>query len=351
MNNHWWQQPAHALDHHAQTAAAERQNSLTKPPGSLGELESAAIRLAGMQGKTCPELKQPWISIFAGDHGIAAEGVSAFPQEVTPQMVANFAHGGAAITVLARQIGARFEVVDVGVASDTIHHPTVIQDKVALGTANFTQTAAMTVSQLEQALAAGRSAVKRALTSGADCFIAGEMGIANTTSASALACVWLKASPAAMCGPGTGLNAQGVNRKAEVIARALQLHADRLADPKTALATFGGFEVAAMTGAYIAAAQAGLPVIVDGLICTVSALAARLLNPGVEDWFFYGHQSAEPAHARVLEALKAKPLLQLGMRLGEGSGAATAFPLLQLACALHCQMATFAEAGVASSDA
>ena len=240
MNNNWWRHPVQALDHHAQTEAAERQNSLTKPPGSLGELESAAIRLAGMQGKTCPELKQPWISIFAGDHGIAAEGVSAFPQEVTPQMVANFAHGGAAITVLARQIGARFEVVDVGVASDTIHHPTVIQDKVALGTANFTQTAAMTVSQLEQALAAGRSAVKRALTSGADCFIAGEMGIANTTSASALACVWLKASPAAMCGPGTGLNAQGVNRKAEVIARALQLHADRLADPKTALATFGG---------------------------------------------------------------------------------------------------------------
>jgi len=351
MNTTWWQTPARELHHSVQAAAADHQNTLTKPAGSLGELESAAIRLAGMQGKIRPAIKTPWISIFAADHGVAAAGVSAFPQEVTLQMVANFSRGGAAITVLARQIGASFEVVDVGVASDTGMYPNVVQDKVAPGTANFANAQSMTAAQLEQALAAGRSAIKRAIAAGADCFIAGEMGIANTTSASALACIWLKATPTDMSGPGTGLDSQGVNKKARVIEQALRLHAALLDEPQTALATFGGFEVAAMTGAYIAAAQAGLPVIVDGFISSVSALAASLLNPGVEKWFFYGHQSAEPAHARVLDALGAQPLLKLRMRLGEGSGAATAFPLLQLACALHGQMATFAEAGVSSADA
>jgi len=351
MNNTWWQAPARELHQSVQEAAVNYQHTLTKPAGSLGELESIAVRLAGMQGKLRPEIKAPWISIFAADHGVAAAGVSAFPQEVTLQMVANFSRGGAAITVLARQIGALFEVVDVGVASDTGMYPGVVQDKIAHGTANFANAPAMTGAQLEQALAAGRSAVNRALAAGADCFIAGEMGITNTTSASALASIWLKAAPADMSGPGTGLDSQGVSNKARVIGQALQLHAANLDEPQTALATFGGFEVAAMTGAYIAAAQAGLPVIVDGIISSVSALGASLLNPGVEKWFFYGHQSAEPAHVRVLEALGAQPLLKLSMRLGEGSGAATAFPLLQLACALHGQMATFAEAGISSADA
>lgn len=352
MNTHrWWQAPAQKTDRYAQAAAAERQDILTKPAGSLGELEQIAVRLAGLQGRDKPELKSPWISIFAADHGIAATGVSAFPQEVTQQMVANFARGGAAITVLARQIHAAFEVIDVGVAGDTSVHAAVVQNKIAPGTANFLETPAMTPDQLEAALDAGRAAVARALAANADCFIAGEMGIANTTSASALACAWLKATPVEMCGPGTGLNAQGVSRKADIVAQALIRHAASQRDPFETLATFGGFEIAAMTGAYIAAAQAGLPVIVDGFISSVAALAARVLNPGVERWFFFGHQSAEPAHARVLDDFGALPVLKLKMRLGEGSGAAAAFPTLQLACALHSQMATFAEAGVSAGDA
>ncbi len=346
MNNHWWQMPARALCQASQAAATERQAVLTKPAGSLGLLETLAIRLAGMQGKVSPQLNTPWISVFAADHGIADAGVSAFPQEVTVQMVANFAHGGAAIAVLARQIGARFEVVDVGVAGDTSMFHGVLQQKVGPGTANFAHGPAMTVSQLDAALNAGRMVVQRAQAAHADCFIAGEMGIANTTSASALGCVWLDAKPAEMCGPGTGLNPAGVSRKAMIIDEALRRHAMQFHNPQAVLAALGGFEIAAMCGAYIAAAQCGMPVIVDGFISSVAALAAKQLNPGVEQWFFFGHQSAEPAHQRVLGAFAAQPILQLGMRLGEGSGAATAFPTLQLACALHAQMATFAEAGV-----
>ena len=349
MNNRWWQQPVQAVCQASQAAAAARQQQLTKPAGSLGELEALAIRLAGMQGRVCPQVQQPWISIFAADHGVAVAGVSAFPAEVTAQMVANFSAGGAAICVLARQIRAQFEVVDVGVMSDTSALPGVVQAKVMPGTANFLEAPAMTVTQCEAALDAGRAAVARALAAGADCFIAGEMGIGNTTSASALACVWLDSSPDELAGPGTGLNPAGVSRKAFLISVALKKQAARLDSPLTVLATLGGCEIAAMAGAYLAAAQAGLPVIVDGFISSVAALAAVKLNPGVLDWLIFGHQSAEPAHARVLAALAGQPLVRLNLRLGEGSGAATAFPLVQLACALHGQMATFAEAGVSSS--
>ena len=218
MNNRWWQQPVQAVCQASQAAAAARQQQLTKPSGSLGELEALAIRLAGMQGRVCPQVQQPWISIFAADHGVAVAGVSAFPAEVTAQMVANFSAGGAAICVLARQIRAQFEVVDVGVMSDTSALPGVVQAKVMPGTANFLEAPAMTVTQCEAALDAGRAAVARALAAGADCFIAGEMGIGNTTSASALACVWLDSSPDELAGPGTGLNPAGVSRKAFLIS-------------------------------------------------------------------------------------------------------------------------------------
>lgn len=351
LESGWWQSPVQSCDLAAREAAAARQQQLTKPAGSLGELETIAIRLAGMQGRVCPQLDAPWISIFAADHGVAAAGVSAFPQAVTAQMVANFANGGAAICALARRIDARFEVVDVGVASDTRHLGNVVQHKFIGGSANFLQQPALQAEQLGAALVAGRAAVARADQAGADCFIGGEMGIGNTTSAAALACVWLDAAPEQLAGPGTGLDAAGVSRKAGVIRQALALHADALASPLTTLAALGGLEIAALTGAYIAAAQAGLPVLVDGFISSVAALAAVRINPGVRDWLLFGHQSAEPAHAQVLQALDGKPLLQLGMRLGEASGAAAAFPLLQLACALHAEMATFAEAGVSGKDA
>ena len=350
MSHEWWQAPVKALNQEAAEAARARQQVLTKPAGSLGELEMLAIRLAGMQGQVCPDLKQPWISIFAGDHGVAAAGVSAFPPEVTAQMVANFSHGGAAICVLARQIQAEFEVVDAGVSSDTSHLPGVVQAKVMAGTANFLEQPAMTAEQCMAALNVGRAAVERALAAGADCFIAGEMGIGNTTSATALACVWIYCLPGELAGPGTGLNPAGVSRKAFLISVALQKHAARLDSPLAVLATLGGCEIAAMAGAYLAAAQAGLPALVDGFISSVAALAACQLNPGVKDWLLFGHQSAEHAHARVLAALGGQPLIRLNLRLGEGSGAATAYPLLKIACALHGQMATFAEAGVNAGE-
>lgn len=351
MQTHWWAQAPYPLDPSAAAAAAQRQRILTKPEGALGEMERLVIRLAFLQGRALPQLAHPWISVFAADHGIAVAGVSAYPREVTAQMVANFAHGGAAICVLARQIGARFEVVDVGVASDTSQLPGVVQAKTVPGTANFLEQAAMQSETLDAALDAGRAAAQRAKQAGADCFIGGEMGIGNTSSASALAAVWLDEAVTELVGPGTGLKPEAVARKARLLQAALALHADHLADTYTALATLGGCEIAALAGAYIACAQLGLPVLVDGLISSVAALAACRLNPGTADWLLFGHQSAEPAHGKVLKALNATPMLQLGMRLGEGSGAASAYPILQLACALHAGMATFEQAGVSDRDA
>ncbi|MBV1774331.1 nicotinate-nucleotide--dimethylbenzimidazole phosphoribosyltransferase [Burkholderiaceae bacterium DAT-1] len=347
----WWQEQVRPLDEAARLAALARQGVLTKPAGSLGELESIAVALAAMQSNACPSLRKPWISIFAGDHGIAVAGVSAYPQAVTAQMVANFARGGAAICVLAREIGATLEVVDVGVAGDTTGLTGVEQRKVALGTANLLEGPAMSREQCELALAAGCASVNAAREAGADCFMAGEMGIANTSSASILAAALLGETPSHLSGPGTGLDAAGVARKGALLDAALIKHASVSNDAHAVLSALGGFEIAAMAGAYIAAAQTGIPILVDGFISTVAALVATRLNPGVRQWMLFAHQSAEPAHARVLAALSGRPVLTLGMRLGEGSGAATAFPLLKLACALHAQMATFGEAGVSTAVA
>ncbi|GGY05360.1 nicotinate-nucleotide--dimethylbenzimidazole phosphoribosyltransferase [Paludibacterium paludis] len=351
MTNTWWQDSIPALDETARNAALTRQTVLTKPAGSLGRLETLAVKLAAMQGRAEPDLAHPWISVFAADHGIAAAGVSAYPREVTLQMVANFAAGGAAICVLARHIGARFEVIDVGVAGDTSAWPDVVQAKTVNGTASFLEEPAMSEATVDSALAAGREAVARAVAAGADCFIAGEMGIGNTTSATALACLWLERDPEAMTGAGTGLDDAGIRRKAGVVRNALALHRTMSADPKSALARLGGAEIAAMAGAYVAAAQARLPVIVDGYISSVAALAATRLNPGAAAWFLFGHESAEKAHRDVLAALGGQPVLALGLRLGEGSGAAAAFPVIQAACRLHSRMATFAEAGVSDREA
>lgn len=346
----WWQQPTYPLDPTSQQAAFDRQQQLTKPAGALGVLEELAVSLAGMQGQVCPQLKQPFISIFAADHGIAAAGVSAFPSAVTAQMVANFAQGGAAICVLARQIGAHFEVVDVGVDGHTNALPQVIQAKTQWGTANFLKRPAMDQAGFDAAMQAGRDAVYRAKQVGADGFIGGEMGIGNTTSASALACVWLGATPSEMSGAGTGLDAQGIAHKAAVIEQALAQHLAQLSSPLEVIKTFAGFEMVALMGAYIAAAQVGLPMIVDGFISSVAALSALKLNPTARQWMIFGHQSAESAHQRILQAMSATPILQLHMRLGEGSGAATAWTVLQSACALHAHMATFAQAAVSQQQ-
>jgi len=284
--------------------------------------------------------------VFAGDHGVAEEGVSLFPQAVTAEMVKNFARGGAAISVLARQLGATLEVVNLGTAFDTGELPGVLQCNLGKGTANFAQTAAMTESQLAAALQAGSDSAARAAKSGAALFIGGEMGIANTTAAAALACVLLKLQPQQLAGPGTGLDQAGVQHKAAVVARALALHEAYLGDPLEVLRRLGGFEIAALTGAFIGCAQRGIPVLVDGYITTAAALLAVRIQPSVADWLMYAHRSAEPGHILMLDALQAKPLLNLGMRLGEGSGAAVAVTIIRLACALHNEMATFAEAGV-----
>ncbi|MBK5345248.1 nicotinate-nucleotide--dimethylbenzimidazole phosphoribosyltransferase [Pseudomonas sp. TH49] len=351
MTQAWWLNPCQSVNAEIVEQAAARQQQLTKPAGSLGRLETVAVQLAGLQGQIKPTIEQVWIAIFAGDHGVVAEGVSAFPQEVTGQMLLNFVSGGAAISVLARQLDARLEVVDLGTVTPTLNLPGVRHLNIGPGTANFAKGAAMTRAQGELALQAGRDSVLRAKAAGAQLFIGGEMGIGNTTAASALACALLDCPVVHLTGPGTGLSAEGVSHKAQVIERALALHAAQRGDALQTLFNLGGFEIAALVGAYLACAQEGVAVLVDGFICTVAALVAVRLNPACREWLLFGHRGAEPGHRHVLETLNAEPLLELGLRLGEGSGAALAVPLLRLACDLHGQMATFAEAAVADRPA
>ena len=345
-NLDWLNQPAKILDESARSAAQTRQQQLTKPPGALGQLESLAIQLAAMQGREKPQVDKVFVSIFAGDHGVAEENVSAFPQLVTAEMVKNFARGGAAICVIAKHLDAKLEVVNLGTAFETGNLPSVLQCNIGKGTANFTKQPAMTDTQLTAAMQAGRDSAEQAAKLGAQLYIGGDMGIANTTSAAALACAMLKHTPQQLAGPGTGLDASGVRHKAEVIARALELHANHLDDPLEILRRLGGFEIAALTAAYISCAQRGITVLVDGYITTAAALLAVRIQPSVADWLLYSHRSAEPGHILMLNALNAETILELGMRLGEGSGAGVAVPVLRLACALHGDMATFAEAGV-----
>jgi len=350
MSMQWLEKPAQPIDQTVLAAAQGRQGQLTKPPGSLGCLEEIAVRLAAMQGTQQPSLERVRITVFAADHGIADEGVSAFPQAVTGQMIANFAHGGAAISVLARHLGASLEVVDVGSKADSATLPGVIVSKAGEGTANFRRQAAMSATQLAAALQAGRDAVVRAMQDDMQIFIGGEMGIANTSAATAVACALLVKSASEIAGPGTGLDANGVSRKAQIIDEALALHHSALVSPLEILRHVGGFEIAALSGAYIASAQAGLPVLVDGFIASTAALLALRICPDAAAWFFYGHVSAEPGYVHLMQALNARPLVSLDMRLGEGSGAAVALPILRLAAALHGQMATFSEAGVSAKS-
>ncbi|WP_447957682.1 nicotinate-nucleotide--dimethylbenzimidazole phosphoribosyltransferase [Vreelandella sp. EE7] len=332
-------------------AGMERQaraylDSLTKPPGSLGRLEDLAVTLCQISATLTPDVTPPGVIVFAADHGVAAEGVSAFPQDVTAQMVANFASGGAAVNVFARQIDARLEVVDVGVASD-IEAPGVVAAKVRRGTRNFARENAMTGEEVESAMQAGADAVARAQRAGCKSLILGEMGIANTTASSAVLAALLNHPVSALVGAGTGLAQDRLAHKVGVIERALNERTYSEA-PLSVLAALGGLELAAMAGAYLGAAANRLPVVVDGFIATVAALVAVRVCPAVRDYLVFGHRSAEPGHTLALEALEATPLLELDMRLGEGSGAALAFPLLTAACAMMGEMATFANAGVAS---
>lgn len=324
-----------------------RQTQLTKPPQALGDLEIIAIRLAGLQAREHPSLERVHISIFAGDHGVVAEGVSAFPQAVTQQMVANFLQGGAAISVLAKSLSAHLEIIDTGILQALPAQAGLVIQRAGSGTANSAQTEAMSQEQLALALEAGYVAAERAHAQGAELFIGGEMGIGNTTPATVLYCALLKLSPATMTGAGTGLDAAGIAHKAQVIERILQRHAACADDALAWLRCTGGFEIAALTAAYLRAGQLGLPILLDGFITTAAAVVALQLQPALKDWLFLSHASAERGHKQAIKNLGLQPLLDLNLRLGEGSGAAIAVPLLRQACLLHNQMATFAEAAVA----
>jgi nicotinate-nucleotide--dimethylbenzimidazole phosphoribosyltransferase len=350
MSNTWWLAPAQAINIPVREEALARQQQLTKPTGSLGQLERVAVQLAGLQGRVKPKADALWIAIFVGDHGVVAEGVSAYPQEVTGQMLHNFVTGGAAISVLAQQLSAQLDVVDLGTIAP-LDLPGVRHLRIGAGTANFAQGPAMTQEQGLLALQAGRESVLRAKAVGSELFVGGEMGIGNTAAASAVACSLLECAAQLLVGPGTGLNAAGIAHKIEVIERALTLHAEHAGDQLQSLFSLGGFEIAALAGAYLACAQEGIAVLVDGFICSVAALVAVRLNPSCRDWMLFGHRGAEPGHRYLLETLQAEPLLDLGLRLGEGSGAALAVPLVRLACQLHNGMATFAEAAVADRPA
>ncbi|MBF0627735.1 MAG: nicotinate-nucleotide--dimethylbenzimidazole phosphoribosyltransferase [Magnetococcales bacterium] len=329
--------------------ARNRQEQLTKPRGSLGRLEELAIRLAGLQDRPLPTVERVRIVVFAADHGVTVAGISPYPQSVTVEMMRNFSRGGAAINVLARAIQASLEVVDVGAVTDPGILPGLLSRRVDAGTQDFRTQPAMTPEGLRAALRAGAEAAQRAVAAGCDLFIGGEMGIGNTTSAAALACALTHKAPFIIAGPGAGLDPQGVARKVEVIEQALMCHQHALKTPIEILTALGGFEIVALVGALIAAAQRRLPVLVDGFIVSVAALAAVRIRPELAPWLIFAHESAEPGHRVVLEAMQAAPLLQLGMRLGEASGAAVAVPLLRLACTLHREMATFAEAGISGA--
>ena len=336
--------PAISLSH--RDAALVRQSELTKPPGALGRLEALAVELAALQHTDRPSAARAPIIIFAGDHGIAAQGVSAFPQEVTIAMLANFAGGGAAISVLARELGSSLEVVDAGTLAET-PLPGVVTDKPRRGSRDFSQEAALEASEVAFALDCGQRAVARASLQSPDILIFGEMGIGNTTTSATMAAALLATGPDLMAGRGTGLDSAGRARKGQIIAAALSRHGLRAgATPEQVLCAVGGLEIAAISGAIIAAAQRRIPVLVDGFIVSVAALTAVRINPSCRPYLLFSHRSAEQGHRLVLEALEPRPLLDLDLRLGEGSGAALALPILRLACALHNQMATFAEASV-----
>src|SRR5579872_899756 len=327
--------------------ALARQAQLTKPAGSLGRLEHLACELAGLQETEEPRATNVPIVIFAGDHGVVAQGVSAYPQEVTIAMMANFAGGGAAISVLARELGSRLEVVDAGTLAET-PLPGVVTDKPRRGSRDFSRQAALEVEEVAFAFGCGQRAVERTSVDKPDLLIVGEMGIGNTTAAAAIASALLGASAELMTGSGTGLNVTGRARKARIIAAALSYHGLAKANvpPERVICAVGGLEIAAISGAIIAAAQSRIPVLIDGFIVSVAALLAVRLNPSCRPYLMFSHRSAEQGHRLVLDALDAHPLLDLDLRLGEGSGAALALPILRLACALHHRMATFAEAVV-----
>jgi nicotinate-nucleotide--dimethylbenzimidazole phosphoribosyltransferase len=335
------------LDAAAMAAARDHQGRMTKPPGSLGALEELSVRLAGLAGECPPPLPEPvTVAVFAGDHGVHARGVTPWPQEVTAQMVQNFVAGGAVVNAFAAQVGAEVLVVDVGVAADLPPAAGLSLRKVAHGSADFTAGPAMSRDQAEAALRAGLDVARDLVAAGNRCLVTGDMGIANTTASAALVCAFTGADPADATGRGTGVDAATLARKVGVVREGLALHRPDPADPVGVLAAFGGFEHAALTGFILGAAALRVPVILDGVIAGAAALAACALAPDARGACIAGHRSMEPGHGITLDHLRLRPLVDLGLRLGEGTGALLALPLVQSAVRAVREVATFDSAGV-----
>jgi nicotinate-nucleotide--dimethylbenzimidazole phosphoribosyltransferase len=330
-------------------AAARRQNSLTKPPGSLGRLEECAVRYAAARGSLTAKIEKPAIVVFAGDHGVVDEGVSAFPKEVTYQMLLNFTRGGAGINVLSRLFGITLRVVDTGV--DCERAPEGVADrKVARGTRNLAKGPAMSLEETAAALSAGVAEAESLIKDGSTILGTGDMGIGNTTPSSALYSAFLRLDPSLTAGRGTGLDDARLKHKIGVLEKALSVNSASLKDPFSTLAALGGFEIAGICGLIIGAAKNRIPVIVDGFISGAAACAAFALNKNISDYCFFSHLSAEAGHAAVTKAMGVRPLLSMDMRLGEGTGAALALNIIKAGVATMSEMATFGEAGVSGKS-
>ena len=339
-----------SLDEAAMWLARTRQDTLTKPPGSLGRLEELSIQLAGMKADPFPSVERKAVIVMAADHGVTAEGVSAYPAEVTRQMVLNFLRGGAAINVLARQAGVRVTVVDVGVAAEFEPTPGLTQRKVMCGTRNLARGPAMTREEAEQAIHVGMDVLNEEAARGLDIVATGDMGIGNTTASSAIAAVLTGLPVSQLVGRGTGIDDQGLERKMRVIERALEVNQPDASDPLDVLHKVGGLEIAGLAGVIIAAASQRIPVVVDGFISTAAAMIAAGLAPRVREYLIAAHQSVEIGHQAMLRHLRLTPLLDLNMRLGEGTGAALSFHLVEAAVRILREMATFDEAGVSDKE-
>lgn len=339
-------------DRVAAARADARQDRLTKPPGALGRLESLATRIAGITGLERPHLDQRLVIVAAGDHGVTAQGVSAYPAEVTAQMVANFLAGGAAINVLAKHAGARVRIVDAGVRGETPEHPDLLRLRLGPGTDDISQGPAMSRALAERALAEGIALFERERAAeGVQIVALGEMGIGNSTSAAAIIAAVTGLAPRTVTGRGTGVDDAHYELKVAAIERALRVNQSDRSDGIGLLAALGGFEVGVLAGAYLAAAAAHVPAVIDGVISSAAALIAGAIAPEAVDSFVASHLSVEPGHLAALQHLRLEPVLDLNMRLGEGSGAALAISLCVAACRLLDEMATFDEAGVSDSDA
>ena len=325
-------------------------DDLTKPQGSLGRLEEIAMRYALATATVKPRPGKCRIYCFAGDHGVASEGVSAFPKEVTPQMVFNMLAGGAAINVFARHAGAELKVVDMGVDADFSDSPNLLKHKVARGTANIAVGPAMTKSQTIQALETGIALATQAASEGITLLGTGEMGIANTTPATALFAAYLGLKPATITGRGTGVDDARLQHKISVIEKAIAINQASLTDPLSILSALGGFEIAGIAGLVLGGAAKRVPVVVDGFISTAGALAAIKLQPAVADYVFFSHLSEEAGHRVVMNAIGSKPILDLNMRLGEGTGGALAMTIIQAALKMMTEMATFSSAHVSGKE-